>query len=113
MNIYIEQGNECWGAGDAHMCGNNISYIVKFDYWRKWVILLQGTYAQQKGLLENLTIIANQSYYGKDLQARICYHAKVGKHYSDLIKSVFGPQNRSRLKFVLGTQAAWFGPIEV
>jgi hypothetical protein len=47
------------------------------------------------------------------MQARICYHAKVGKHYADLIKNVFGPENRSRLKFVLGTQAAWFGPIEV
>lgn len=66
------------------------------------------------GLLENITIIANQSYYGADLEARICFHTKMGKHYADLIKAVFGAtQSQKRLKFVLNTQAAWTGPIEV
>ena len=65
------------------------------------------------GLLQNITITKNQSYYSADLQARICYHTKMGKHYATLIKSVFGASNQRRLKFVLNTQAAWRGPLEV
>jgi hypothetical protein len=72
-----------------------------------------GNFAQEMGLKENMTIIANQIYYSKETQARICYHAKMGSYYFDLIKNVFGESNRARLKFVLGTQAAWLGPIEV
>jgi hypothetical protein len=65
------------------------------------------------GLIENITVVANQSYYSADWQARICYHTKRGKHYADLIKGVFGPNQSKRLKFVLNTQAAWMGPIEI
>ena len=71
-----------------------------------------GVYAQEMGLKESLKIIKNQNLYDPALQARICYHAKTGKHYFDIIKSVFGEEKRSRLKLVLATQAAWNGPIE-
>jgi hypothetical protein len=72
-----------------------------------------GIYATKMGLLQNITITKNQSYYSADLQARICYHTKMGKYYATLIKSVFGAANQKRLKFVLNTQAAWRGPLEV
>ena len=65
------------------------------------------------GVKENITIIKNQNLYNSDLQARICYHAKTGKRYFDIIKAVFGANNRPRLKHVLGTQAAWAGPLNV
>ena len=65
------------------------------------------------GLLQNITITKNPSYYSADLQARICYHTKMGKHYADLIRGVFGANQSQRLKFVLNTQAAWLGPLEV
>ena len=65
------------------------------------------------GLLQNITITKNQNLYSPNLQARICYHAQMGKHYADIIKGLFGSTQKNRLKFVLNTQAAWSGPIEV
>ena len=73
----------------------------------------KGIYATKMGLLENITIVKNQSYYSADWQARICYHTKMGKYYSNLIKGVFGTTQSKRLKFVLNTQVAWRGPIEI
>lgn len=87
MTIYIEQGNECWGAGDPHQCGN---------------------YAQAQGIREKLKIVSKQNLYSAELQARICYHAKMGKYYFDIIKKVFGVKNRYRLKLVLNTQVFTF-----
>jgi hypothetical protein len=37
----------------------------------------------------------------------------MGKHYANLIKGVFGPTQSQRLKFVLNSQVAWRGPIEI
>jgi hypothetical protein len=85
LTIYIEQGNECWGAGDPHKCGN---------------------YAQSQGMREKVKIVKNQNLYSAELQARICYHAKMGKYYFDIFKKVFGVKNRYRLKLVLGTQVS-------
>jgi hypothetical protein len=75
--------------------------------------VIKGIYATEKGLEENITVIKNQSYYSADWQARICYHTKMGKHYANLIKGVFGPSQSQRLKFVLNSQVAWRGPIEI
>lgn len=92
VKIYFEIGNECWGSGGPHECGNH---------------------AQKMGLLTNMTLKARQNYYSKELTARICYHAKTAQHYYSIIKEVFGTANRSRLRLVLNTQAAWGGPLEV
>ena len=81
VKIYIELGNECWGTGTN--C---------------------GIYANQMGILLNVTISRNQNLYSADLQGRICFHAEVMKNYSEIITSVFGAQNRTRLKFVINTQ---------
>jgi hypothetical protein len=81
VKIYLEQGNECWGT--ATHC---------------------GIYANKMGTQLNVTIAKNQNLYSADLQGRICFHAQVMKHYSDIITSVFGVQNRTRLKFVINTQ---------
>ena len=90
MTIYLEVGNECWGLGDAHLCGN---------------------YAQKMGFLENLKIKTRQAYYTAELQARVCYHAKTGSTYAQIIRSILGEGRKVQL--VLNTQAAWSGPIEV
>lgn len=92
VKIYFEIGNECWGSGGPHECGN---------------------YAERMGLNANMTLKARQNYYSKELTARICYHAKTGQYYFNIIKEIFGEANRTRLKFVLNTQAAWGGPLEV
>lgn len=93
VKVYIEIGNECWGSGDAHVCGN---------------------YAQKMGYAENMTLKANQSYYSKELVGRICYHAKTGKRILEIVKQVFGSSyNRDRIQLVLNTQAAWSGPLEI
>ena len=63
------------------------------------------------GLAENITITSRQNYYSRETQARICYHAKMGKHYAGIIRNVFGSQ-KNRIKLVLNNQVAWSGPIE-
>ena len=94
VTIYIEVGNECWGSGGAHACGN---------------------YAQTQGYALNYTIKSMNNYYTKELQARICYHARTGHYYKNLILEVFNETNQDtgRIKLVIGSQAAWSGPIEV
>ena len=69
------------------------------------------------GMLTNITLkntTAGRLYmhYNPDLVARICYHTKIGKHYSDLIRGIFG-NSSDRLKFIINTQAAWMGPLEI
>ena len=63
------------------------------------------------GLAENITITSRQNYYSRETQARICYHAKMGKHYAGIIRNVFGAQ-KNRIKLILNTQVGWTGPIE-
>jgi len=97
VTIYVEQGNECWGAGEAHPC---------------------GTYAQVMGTLTNISLVKNNTkadfyaHWNPDLVARICYHAKIGHHYAQLIRAVFGDA-ASRVKFAINMQAAWTGPLEI
>jgi len=94
VKIYIEQGNECWGLG-THC----------------------GIYAQEQGLLQNLTVRADKyRFYDPSLQGRICFHIKQGQHYINIIKSIFEQKqinSSNRIKHVINTQVAWSGPIEV
>ncbi|RNA10793.1 PA14 domain-containing [Brachionus plicatilis] len=94
VKIYLEVGNECWGTGGSHVCGN---------------------YAQKMGYIQNYTIKAMQNYYSLNYQGQICYHAMTGKKYKDLIIEVFNEtnQNPERINLIFGSQAAWTGPTEV
>ena len=92
VTIYVEIGNECWGSGDPHLCGN---------------------YAQKMGYLENLQLKARKNYYSSDLVWRVCYHAKTGHHYAAVITQILGENRKDKFKLVLNTQAAWGGPLEV
>ncbi len=68
--------------------------------------------------MEKISLIKNNSQadfftrWNPDLVARICYHAKIGHHYAELIREIFG-NDASRIKFVVGMQAAWMGPLEI
>lgn len=94
VKIYIEVGNECWGTGGSHPCGN---------------------YAQKMGFTHNYTIKSMENYYSLNYQGQICYHAMTGKKYKDLIIEVFNEtsQNTDRINLIFGSQAAWTGPTEV
>ena len=95
VKIYVEIGNECWGVGAAHECGN---------------------YAQRMGNLLNIKLKSNSNNnkYSKDLICRVCFHAQTGKRYLDIIKKVFASKySRDRIRLVLNTQAAWTWPLEV
>ncbi|RNA33846.1 PA14 domain-containing [Brachionus plicatilis] len=93
VKVYIEVGNECWGLGGIHECGN---------------------YAQKMGYSLDLSLNSNPgNKYPKDLIYRVCYHASTGKRYLDIVKQVFGQRyNRDRIRLVLNTQAAWSWPLE-
>ncbi|CAF0900053.1 unnamed protein product [Brachionus calyciflorus] len=94
VKIYIEVGNECWGTGGSHPCGN---------------------YAQKMGFTQNYTIKSQQNYFSPNYQGQICYHAMTGKKFKDLIIEVFNEtyQNTDRINLIFGSQAAWSGPTEV
>lgn len=94
VKIYVEIGNECWGVGAAHECGN---------------------YAQQMGNLLNMKLKSNpNNKYSRDLIYRVCFHAQTGRRYLDIIKKVFGSEySREKIRLVLNTQAAWSWPLEV
>lgn len=70
------------------------------------------------GTRTNISLIKNNTradYFTRwnpDVVARICYHAKIGHQYAQLIRAIFGDA-ASRIKFVINMQAAWMGPLEV
>lgn len=90
VTIYIEMGNECWGLGTQ--C---------------------GIYAQNMGTIQNLTVKTRYNYYSPSHQARICYHLKSGTYFFNIINRIFNETNRPRPKYVINSQVAWTGPIEV
>lgn len=94
VKIYVEVGNECWGTGGSHLCGDH---------------------AQKMGFQKNYTIKSKQNHYSLNYQGQICYHAMVGKKYKDLILEIFNEnnQNTDRINLVFGTQGVWTGPTEV
>jgi len=88
VTIYLEIGNECWAEGNA--CAD---------------------YAEQRGLIENMTLKARQRYYSAELTSRTCYHIKTGQHYKNIFSEVFN-SSANRIKLVFSSISVWTGPLE-